>query len=196
MLCTDMLVPQDHLLRKIDTAVDFKHIYGTVEALYYAENSRAAIVSAEVFDLTQMEIAWRRGLSGHYSGKSCFSSRVVCGKRGAFYGSKVWHSADEYRHVVWRCNNKYGSDKKCSTPHVAQDELEKAFGSVMQEMIIQKETVFAACRTAIAETLTTAELDRAAAKLQDQALGMAGRVRKLIEENARVRRNQEEYQRE
>ena len=27
MLCTDMLVPQDHLLRKVDTAVEFKHIY-------------------------------------------------------------------------------------------------------------------------------------------------------------------------
>ena len=26
MLCTDMLVPQEHLLRKIDAAVDFTHI--------------------------------------------------------------------------------------------------------------------------------------------------------------------------
>lgn len=26
MLCTDMVVPKDHLLRKIDAAVDFKHI--------------------------------------------------------------------------------------------------------------------------------------------------------------------------
>ena len=26
MLCTDMLVPQEHLLRKIDAAVEFRHI--------------------------------------------------------------------------------------------------------------------------------------------------------------------------
>lgn len=39
------------------------------------------------------------------------------------------------------------------------------------------------------------ELDRAATRLQDQALGMAERVRKLVEENARVRKDQEEYQR-
>lgn len=38
--------------------------------------------------------------------------------------------------------------------------------------------------------------NRAATRLQDQALGMAARVRKLVEENARVRRDQEEYQRE
>ena len=31
MLCTDMLVPQDHLLRKIDKAVDLTHIYEIVE---------------------------------------------------------------------------------------------------------------------------------------------------------------------
>ena len=31
MLCTDMLVPKDHLLRKIDAAVDFTHVYDLVE---------------------------------------------------------------------------------------------------------------------------------------------------------------------
>ena len=33
MLCTDMLVPQEHLLQKIDAAVDFTHIYELVEDL-------------------------------------------------------------------------------------------------------------------------------------------------------------------
>lgn len=44
--------------------------------------------------------------------------------------------------------------------------------------------------------LDTSELDRIATRLQDQALGMAERVRKLVEENARMRRDQAEYQRE
>ncbi len=39
MLCTDMLVPQDHLLRKIDAAVDFKHIYEIVEDLNIAKTT-------------------------------------------------------------------------------------------------------------------------------------------------------------
>ena len=49
---------------------------------YYAQNSHPAIVSAEVFDLTQMELEWRRSLKGSYSGKSCFASRIVCGDGG------------------------------------------------------------------------------------------------------------------
>ena len=163
---------------------------------YYAQNSHPAIVSTEVFDLTQMELEWRRSLKGSYSGKSCFSSRIVCGDCGAFYGSKVWHSTDEYRRTIWRCNNKYEGDKKCSTPHVTQDELEKAFVSVMQKVIAEKEAIFAVCREVLDEVLDTSELDRVATRLQDQALGMAERVRKLVEENARVRRDQEEYQRE
>ena len=163
---------------------------------YYAQNSHPAIVSAEVFDLAQMELEWRKSLNGSYSGKSCFASRVVCGDCGAFYGSKVWHSTDKYRRVIWRCNNKYGGDVKCSTPHVTQEELEKAFVSVMQKVITEKDAIFAVCREVLDEVLDTSELDRIATRLQDQALGMAERVRKLIEENARVRRDQEEYQRE
>ena len=163
---------------------------------YYAQNSHPAIISSEVFDLAQMELEWRKSLNGSYSGKSCFASRVVCGDCGAFYGSKVWHSTDKYRRVIWRCNNKYGGDAKCSTPHVTQDELEKAFVSVMQKVITEKDAIFAVCREVLDEVLDTSELDRIATRLQDQALGMAERVMKLGEENARVRRDQEEYQRE
>ncbi len=40
MICTDMLVPKDHLLRKIDAAVDFTRIYERVEKLYCEDNGR------------------------------------------------------------------------------------------------------------------------------------------------------------
>jgi hypothetical protein len=36
-------VPADHLLRKIDSAVDFNHIYDIVEDLYCADNGRTLI---------------------------------------------------------------------------------------------------------------------------------------------------------
>jgi len=66
----------------------------------------------------------------------------------------------------------------------------------MQKVITEKDAIFAVCREVLDEVLDTSELDRIATRLQDQALGMAERVRKLVEENARVRKNQEEYQRE
>lgn len=162
---------------------------------YYAQNSHPAIVSAEVFDLTQMEMEWRKSLNGSYSGKSCFASRVVCGDCGAFYGSKVWHSTDAYRRVIWRCNGKYIGEKKCSTPYVTQDELEKVFVSVMQRVLREKEAITAACRETL-EGIDTAELDAEVARLENEANSVAERLRKLIEENARVRIEQAEYQRE
>ncbi|MBQ6715322.1 MAG: hypothetical protein IJN21_02245 [Clostridia bacterium] len=87
-------------------------------------------------------------------------------------------------------------DKKCKTTHVTQDELEKAFASVMQKFTSEKEAIFAVCREVLDEVLDTSELDRIVTRLQNQALGMAERVRKLVKENSRVRRDQEEYQKE
>ena len=52
------------------------------------------------------------------------------------------------------------------------------------------------CREVLDEVLDTSELDRIETRLQDQALGMAERVRKLVEETARVRKDQTAYQRE
>ena len=162
---------------------------------YYAQNSHPAIISSEVFDLAQMELEWRKSLNGSYSGKSCFASRVVCGDCGAFYGSKVWHSTDIYRRVIWRCNEKYIGEKKCTTPYVTQEELEKAFVSVMQRVLREKDAITAACQKKLVE-LDTAELGAEVARLENEASSIAECLRKLVEENARVQRDQKEYQRE
>ena len=37
---TESLVPKDHLLRKIDEAVDFNRLYEMVEPLYSEDNGR------------------------------------------------------------------------------------------------------------------------------------------------------------
>lgn len=71
--------------------------------------------------------------------------------------------------------------------------LEKAFVQVMQQVFSQKDEILTACREALEEAFDTTELDKAATRLQDQALGMAERVRHLVEENARVQRDQEEF---
>lgn len=126
-----------------------------------------------------MEMEWRKSLNGSYSGKSCFASRVVCGDCGAFYGSKVWHSTDAYRRVIWRCNGKYIGEKKCSTPYVTQDELEKAFVSVMQRVLREKEAITAACRETL-EGIDTAELDAEVARLENEANSVAERLRKRL----------------
>ena len=95
--------------------------------------------------------------------------------------------------TIWRCNNKYAGETKCATPHVTQEALEKAFVQVIQQMLSQKDRILTACREALDEAFDTMELDKAATRLQDQALGMAARVRQLVDENARVQRDQDEF---
>ena len=66
----------------------------------------------------------------------------------------------------------------------------------MQQVLSQKDAILTACREVLNEAFDTTELDRAATRLQDQALGMAARVRQLVEENARVQRDQGEFKKD
>ena len=55
MICMDDLVPEDHLLRKIDSAVDFTKIYDFVEDLYCADNGRPSIDPVVLFKMVLIE---------------------------------------------------------------------------------------------------------------------------------------------
>ena len=55
MLSTDMLVPKDHLLRKIDAAVDFTYIYSLVEDLYCEDNGRPSCDPVVLFKLVLIQ---------------------------------------------------------------------------------------------------------------------------------------------
>ena len=68
---------------------------------YYVENSHPAVIEPDIFDMVQFEMKRRKEKGGHHSGASCFSSKIVCGECGNFYGSKVWHSTSKYRRTIW-----------------------------------------------------------------------------------------------
>ena len=55
MVCTDMLAPKEHLLRKIDAAVDFTRIYELVEELYYEDNGRPSCDPVVLFKLVLIQ---------------------------------------------------------------------------------------------------------------------------------------------
>jgi transposase len=43
MVCPDMMVPRDHLLRKIDTVIDDEYIHGLVDGLYSGDKGRPSV---------------------------------------------------------------------------------------------------------------------------------------------------------
>ena len=51
MVDTESLVPQDHLLRKIDAAVDFNRLYEMVEPLYSEDNGRPSVDPVVLFKM-------------------------------------------------------------------------------------------------------------------------------------------------
>ena len=79
---------------------------------YYVEHSHEPIITPEEFDKVQTELARRKQISRQYSGKSIFSSRIVCGDCGSYFGSKVWNSTSKYRRVIWQCNSKFKGEHR------------------------------------------------------------------------------------
>jgi transposase len=51
----DLLVPQEHLLRKIDKAVNLSHIYEFVEELYCEDNGRPSVDPVVLFKIVLIQ---------------------------------------------------------------------------------------------------------------------------------------------
>ena len=64
---------------------------------------------------------------------SLFSSRIICGDCGSFYGSKVWHSTSKYRRTIWQCNSKFKGEHFCSTPHLYEAKIKAKFLNAFAE---------------------------------------------------------------
>jgi hypothetical protein len=89
----------------------------------------------------------QRSRERHFSGATIFSTRIRCGECGGWFGSKVWHSTDQYRRVIWRCNAKYGGKaNRCKTPHVTEEEVKAAFVRAVNKRIGDRSTLLADLR--------------------------------------------------
>ncbi|OLS36528.1 hypothetical protein BTR22_10850, partial [Alkalihalophilus pseudofirmus] len=51
MVSIDQLVPEDHLLRKIDATIDFNFIYDRVKSFYSEDNGRPPIDPVMLFKM-------------------------------------------------------------------------------------------------------------------------------------------------
>ena len=55
MICVENIVPEDHLLRKIENAVDFTKLYEFVEELYCEDNGRGSIDPVVLFKMVLIQ---------------------------------------------------------------------------------------------------------------------------------------------
>ena len=162
---------------------------------YYVEGNHEAIISPEVFDLVQAELVKRKKKYGsHYSGVSIFSNKIKCGDCGSWYGSKVWHSNDKYRKVIYRCNKKYKGGK-CETPHITEKEIKEKFVIAFNKLLSEKDEVLENIELIKSSLFDTAELENKSYKLESQMNVLINTIQMLISNNSQVAQDQEEYQR-
>lgn len=55
IMCTELLVPEEHLLRKIDAAVNFERIYALVNDLYCKDNGRPSVDPVVLFKIVLIQ---------------------------------------------------------------------------------------------------------------------------------------------
>ncbi|MCD7726409.1 MAG: recombinase family protein [Clostridiales bacterium] len=160
---------------------------------YYVEGDHEAIIDPVTFDLVQAEILRRDKSSSKYSGISIYSSKIKCGECGNWYGSKVWHSNDKYRKVIYQCNHKFKGDKKCSTPHLTEVEIQEKFMQAVNLLIGEKDELIENAKLMMQTVCDTSSQEKEAEELAAEMEVLAGMVQDAISENARVAKDQNEY---
>lgn len=159
---------------------------------YYVEGSHEAIISPDEFELVQAEIKRRADLGRRYSGTNIFSSKIVCGDCGGFYGSKVWHSTDKYRKTILRCNNKF-KDIKCSTPTLDENSVKEAFIKAYNTVSHNKDEIISNCEALLQSLEDTSVIDKKISKIDTELNTMADSVSELIHKNSTKALSQAEY---
>lgn len=186
----------DALLQKVYTT-DFltkrkKKNEGEVPQYYVREN-HPAIIDERTFALVQTKLADRSSGKNRLSSVSIFSSKIMCGDCGSWYGSKVWHSKDKYRRTIWQCNHKFDGDK-CTTPSLTEEEIKTLFLQAANIAISEREELIAVYESYLAPKLATEALEREQAELDDEINVVSGLIDNCIHENARVALDQAAYQ--
>ena len=160
---------------------------------YYVTGDHEAIIPEDVFDMVQREISMRKPGPNRHSGVRVFSSTIYCGECGGMYGSKVWHSNDKYRRVVWRCNRKYDGDQPCGTPHFDEETLKQLFLSALNTLVGKRNEIrdsFDAIRSTVFDTDA---LEVELAQVEAEMSIAAEQVARSIRENAMVALDQSAY---
>ena len=147
---------------------------------YYIENNHPAIVSREMFQRVQEEIARRKSKEpvtqrqskssrGKFTSQYALSERLVCGSCGCYYRRVTW-SIHGRRQIVWRCINRLEFGKKfCKdSPSVPEEALHQAIMKGISSLIHNHQQEISTCLQNSLVNLTSAETGEDLAVIQNK----------------------------
>lgn len=118
---------------------------------YWTQNHHEAIVSREMFDAVQEEIARRKAMAsstnkstptglGKYSSKHAMTGLLICGECGTPYRRVVWTQKGGKR-PVWRCVNRvdYGRRVCKRSPTLDEKPLQEAVLAAVNSLMSRKD---------------------------------------------------------
>jgi len=129
-----------------------------------------------------------------------FSTRIVCGSCGGWYGKKVWGSYKNdksRRREVWQCNDKYARlgnpGKGCQTPTLTEEDIKARFLAAWNDMSGNKDALIADCRAANELLCDYQAITAEIAELEREVEIARELYRKAIYDNAHSAQNQAEW---
>ena len=178
------------ILRLYKSMTDAKYVH---PSFFIAIYNHEAIISPAVFDMVQVELQKRATGNTRYRGVRLFSHKIKCGDCGGWYGSKVWHSTDRYRKVIYRCNGKYEGEK-CQTPHLTEEEAKAAFVTAYNQLVTEKEEIIANTEIVCRTLCDTTGLQEEKQRLEDEIEVLVEMTQNMVAENSCIAQDQNEYQ--
>ncbi|MGF3076775.1 recombinase family protein [Facklamia sp. P12955] len=159
---------------------------------YYVTGNHEAIIPPSTFDRVQRLLEQRKAGKNRISSVSIYSSKIICGDCGSWYGSKTWHSTSKYRQKIWQCNHKF--EEKCTTPHLTEEEIQKLFLEAVNKLVENKKEIISNHKEMANIIFDTSTLEEEKLELEEELNIVAEQVNECINENARKVQNQEAYE--
>ena len=152
------------------------------------QNNHEAIISHEIFDAVQLELARRRAQDGRsrksvptgrgkFSGKYALSGLLFCGECGTAYRRVVWTQHGEKR-AVWRCTSRldYGRKYCLNSPTLDEEPLQQAILNAINSVMSDHSALAEQLRDTMeqelspipGESMSLGDIDRAIADLGRQ----------------------------
>ncbi len=181
----------DALLQKtfVKDCISKKSIPNTGQlAKVLIQNNHEAIISHEMFDAVQLELAWRRAQDGRsrksaptgrgkFSGKYALSGLLFCAECGTAYRRVVWTQHGEKR-AVWRCTSRldYGRKYCLNSPTLDEEPLQQAILNAINSVMSDHSALAEQLRDTMeqelspipGESMSLGDIDRAIADLGRQ----------------------------